>query len=170
MSSPSLCGAVSSTGNSDDEEYDGMALITQDDGFFQESCDIVYLNNELLAAARDVERLSEAILQRDEAILEKEEAILQRDEAIVHRDDIIKELSRLRNKDKEDFEQRKNEMQAEMRMLRGMVQSLNLKLQGEREKRRQAMSRKFSAQSECEFLPGDTTQFSSPLKCSSTCS
>ena len=58
-------------------------------------------------------------------------------------------------KEKEEFEQRKNELHAEMRMLRGMVQSLNVKLQSEREKRRQVMSRKFSRQSDCEFLSCD---------------
>lgn len=89
---------------------------------------MVCSDNELLAAARDAERLSEAI---------------------THRDGVIQELTQLRKREKEEFEQRKNEMYAEMRMLRGMVQSLNTKLQQEREKYRQA-----SMKSKKTALPG----------------
>jgi predicted RNase H-like nuclease (RuvC/YqgF family) len=128
MSLPSLSGTVSS---SDEEELDGFIQIARDG---EEKCDIVCLDSELLAAARDVERLSEAINRREK---------------------VISELTHLRMKEKEEFEQRKNELHAEMRMLRGMVQSLNVKLQSEREKRRQVMSRKFSRQSDCEFLSCD---------------
>lgn len=132
MSLPSLSGTVSPTG-SDEEELDGFTQMTRDG---EEKCDIVCLDSELLAAARDVERLSEAVNQRER---------------------IISELTHLRKKEREEFEHRKNELHAEMRMLRGMVKSLNVKLQSEREKRRQAMSRKSSTQPPCEFLHCDET-------------
>lgn len=137
MSLPSLSGALSSS--SDDEECDEFTLMNRDEeGKGLGQCSMVCMDSELLAAARDVERLSEAIS---------------------HRDGVIQELTWLRKREKEEFEQRKHDMYAEMRMLQGMVQSLKIKLQGEREKVRLAMSRKASANvpydlPECDDLKG----------------
>ena len=75
------------------------------------SDDIYY--SELMAAQRAAERLCDAIR---------------------HREEIIASLTELRRRDKEMFEDSKRNMQAEMRMLQGMIQSLNLKLQKEKAK------------------------------------
>jgi hypothetical protein len=72
-------------------------------------------HSELMAAQRDAERLCDAIR---------------------HREEIIASLTELRRRDKEMFEDSKRNMQAEMRMLQGMIQSLNLKLQKEKAKNR----------------------------------